>query len=178
MIRWKFLHTILIQLKVTERQLGDVWLEHQSRHWQLRVNDHAELEKWKMRVFKLRYRMTFFVQNLLAFFTGEIIDPNWTQLERKMERAVTVDEFLKDHTDFLNDCRKECMLTDVRFVEVSRWGAWRGVACGQGLMTSNPPFGPLLAVPRSTHERSTNTLRNPLKTRRPRTHGRIQLVGS
>lgn len=118
MIRWKFLHTILIQLKVTERQLGDVWLEHQSRHWQERVNEYPELEQWKMRVFKLRYRMTFFVQNLLAFFTSEVIDPNWSQLEKKMEKAKTVDEFLKDHTDFLNDCRKECMLTDVRFVEV------------------------------------------------------------
>jgi len=117
MIRWKFLHTILIQLKVTERQLADVWLEQQSKHWQTSIRDHPELEGWKMRVFKLRHRMTFFVQNVLAFYTSEIIDPNWLLLEKKIAQAKTVDQFLKDHTDFLNECRKECMLTDVRFVE-------------------------------------------------------------
>jgi gamma-tubulin complex component 2 len=119
MIRWKFVHTVLIQLKVTERQLADVWQEQQSKHWQTRVADHPELEGWKMRVFKLRHRMIFFVQNVLAFYTTEIIEPNWAQLEKKMESARTVDQFLKDHTDFLNECRRECMLTDVRFVEVS-----------------------------------------------------------
>lgn len=117
MIRWKFLHTILIQLKVTERQLADVWLEQQSKQWQSRASDHPELEGWKMRVFALRHRMTFFVQNVLAFFTAEVIEPNWASLERKIMAAKTVDQFLRDHTDFLNECRKECMLTDVRFVE-------------------------------------------------------------
>ncbi|CAO1626079.1 unnamed protein product [Parajaminaea phylloscopi] len=117
MIRWKFLHTILIQLKVAERQLSDVWLEQQAKHWQSRIAGHSELEGWKMRVFKLRHRMTSFTQNVLAFFTSEVIEPNWSQLEKKMSSAKTVDQFLRDHTDFLNECRKECMLTDVRFVE-------------------------------------------------------------
>lgn len=127
MIRWKFLHTILIQLKVTERQLSDVWLEQQAKHWQTRSTpSHPELEGWKMRVFKLRHRMTFFVQNVLAFFTGEIIEPNWGKLEERMVGARTVDQFLRDHTDFLNECRKECMLTDVRFVEVSKGESERG----------------------------------------------------
>lgn len=117
MIRWKFLHTILIQLKVTERQLADVWLEHKARHWQTRASEHSELEGWKMRVFRLRHRMTFFLQTVMAFFTSEVIEPNWAQLEKKIETATTVDQFLRDHTDFLNECRKECMLTDVRFVE-------------------------------------------------------------
>ncbi|CAO1628643.1 unnamed protein product [Sympodiomycopsis kandeliae] len=121
MIRWQFLHSILIQLKVTERQLSDLWLEHRSGHWSHRINDYPELEIWKMRVFRLRYRMSFFITNVLGFFTSEIIDPNWHLLESKFDKTKlkkkTVDEFLKDHTDFLNECRKECMLTDVRFVE-------------------------------------------------------------
>ncbi|CAO1613410.1 unnamed protein product [Jaminaea pallidilutea] len=117
MIRWKFLHCVLIQLKITERQLADVWQDQRQRHWQSKARDYPELEAWKMRVFKLRHRMTFFVRNVLAFFTSEIVEPHWVQLERKMESAKTVDQFLRDHTEFLNECRRECMLTDVRFVE-------------------------------------------------------------
>lgn len=127
MIRWKFLHCVLIQLKITERQLADVWQDQRQRHWQSKARDYPELEAWKMRVFKLRHRMTFFVRNVLAFFTSEIVEPHWVQLERKMESAKTVDQFLRDHTEFLNECRRECMLTDVRFVEVSCIKAQRSV---------------------------------------------------
>ena len=55
---------------------------------------------------------------LFRSMTAEVIEPNWRDLELKMERATTVDQFLKDHFDFLNLCRKECMLTDLRFVEM------------------------------------------------------------
>lgn len=127
MIRWKFLHCVLIQLKITERQLADVWQDQRQRHWQSKARDYPELEAWKMRVFKLRHRMTFFVRNVLAFFTSEIVEPHWVQLERKMESAKTVDQFLRDHTEFLNECRRECMLTDVRFVEVSCMKGQRSV---------------------------------------------------
>ena len=57
-------------------------------------------------------------QQLLAFYTSEILEPNWHELERKLRAARSVDQFMKDHFDFLNVCRKECMLTDYRYLEV------------------------------------------------------------
>ena len=73
-----------------------------------------------MRVHLLRQRMLLLVQQLLAFYTIEIIEPNWHELERKLHEAQSVDEFMKHHFDFLNTCRKECMLTDYRYLECHR----------------------------------------------------------
>lgn len=119
-LRWQFIQRSIIHLKVTERQLGDMWLEHQDDMWRSRTRDFDELERWKLRVSKMRHRMLFFVQQVLAFVTGEVLEPNWRDLETKMAKAKTVDQFMRDHFEFLNTCRKECMLTDLRFLEVGR----------------------------------------------------------
>lgn len=118
-LRWQFVHRCLTHLKMLERSLGEVWTEHSEDHWRSVVRDHAPLEAWKRRLFKLRHRMMFLVQQLLAFQMMEVIEPNWRDLESAMLRAKTVDQFMKDHFDYLNKCRKECMLTDLRYLEVS-----------------------------------------------------------
>ncbi|PWN47840.1 hypothetical protein IE53DRAFT_348536 [Violaceomyces palustris] len=115
-LRWQFVHRCLVHLKILERSLSDVWKEHSEEHWKVKIKDHPPLERWKRRLFKLRYRMMFLVQQLLAFQTGEVLEPNWRDLESKMIKAKTVDQFMKDHFDFLNTCRKECMLTDLRYL--------------------------------------------------------------
>ncbi|PWN36395.1 uncharacterized protein FA14DRAFT_135138 [Meira miltonrushii] len=117
-LRWQFLQRPIINLKATEKALCDVFTEHQEPAWRKLEKGHPQLQKWKMRIFNLRHRILFFVQQVTAFMTAEVIEPNWRDLESKMERATTVDQFLKDHFDFLNLCRKECMLTDLRFVEM------------------------------------------------------------
>lgn len=137
-LRWQFLQRPIIHFKATERALCDVWMEHQDDAWRDRERGNAALLRWKMRVFHLRHRILFFVQQVLAFVTAEVIEPNWRDLEEKMARATTVDEFLKDHFDFLNLCRKECMLTDLRYVEVCkcRRGGWP--PCLHHPTTNNP----------------------------------------
>lgn len=117
-LRWQFLQRPILHLKSTEKVLCDLWMEHQDTAWRSVERHHPQLQQWKMRIFRLRHRILFFVQQVLAFVTAEVIEPNWHELEIKMEQATTVDEFLKDHFDFLNICRKECMLTDLRYVEV------------------------------------------------------------
>ncbi|MCO5614103.1 hypothetical protein L7F22_068384 [Adiantum nelumboides] len=119
-LRWQFLQRPIIHLKATERSLCDVWVEHQDDSWRSLERRHPELQRWKMRVFRLRHRILFFVQQVLAFVTAEVLEPNWRDLEERMDKAKTVDQFMKDHFDFLNTCRKECMLTDLRYVEVSQ----------------------------------------------------------
>lgn len=119
-LRWQFIHRCLLLFKVLERALSEVWEEQTTSLW--RRHDrrpYAEtIEQWKKRVHLLRQRMLLFVQQLLAFYTSEILEPNWHELERKLEAARSVDQFMKDHFDFLNVCRKECMLTDYRYLEV------------------------------------------------------------
>lgn len=64
--------------------------------------------------------MLSFVQQILAFATFEVLEPNWRMLEAKLEKVTTVDQLLRDHVDFLDTCLKECMLTSSKLLRVSR----------------------------------------------------------
>ena len=63
--------------------------------------------------------MLAFVQQILAFVTFEVLEPNWHALEAKLEKVVTVDQLLRDHLDFLDTCLKESMLTSSNLIRVS-----------------------------------------------------------
>jgi gamma-tubulin complex component 2 len=63
--------------------------------------------------------MLAFVQQILAFATFEVLEPNWKALEKRLERVSTVDQVLRDHVDFLDTCLKECMLTSAKLLRVS-----------------------------------------------------------
>ena len=62
--------------------------------------------------------MLAFVQQILAFVTFEVLEPNWRALEAKLEKVVTVDQLLRDHVDFLDTCLKESMLTSSKLLKV------------------------------------------------------------
>lgn len=96
-----------------------MWAEHQTPFWKKPESDFSALEKWKYRVWRLRHRMMFFVQQVLAFYTSEVIEPNWMEFEEKLSKVKTVDQLMNDHTDLLNNCRTYCLLSHSDFVEVS-----------------------------------------------------------
>lgn len=62
--------------------------------------------------------MLAFVQQILAFATVEVLEPNWRKLEAKLSKVTTVDQLLRDHVDFLDTCLKECMLTSSKLLRV------------------------------------------------------------
>ena len=62
--------------------------------------------------------MLAFVQQILAFVTFEVLEPNWRNLEAKLAKVTTVDQLLRDHSDFLDTCLKEAMLTSARLLSV------------------------------------------------------------
>lgn len=62
--------------------------------------------------------MLAFVQQILAFVTFEALEPNWRNLEVKLAKVTTVDQLLRDHSDFLDTCLKESMLTSARLLSV------------------------------------------------------------
>lgn len=62
--------------------------------------------------------MLSFVQQILAFVTFEVLEPNWHALEVKLQKVTTVDQLLRDHVDFLDTCLKESMLTSSKLLKV------------------------------------------------------------
>lgn len=95
-----------------------MWVEQMTAPWRDTKNVFAEFSNWRARVCLLRARMLAFVQQILAFVTFEVLEPNWHKLEAKLEKVTTVDQLLRDHVDFLDTCLKECMLTSSKLLRV------------------------------------------------------------
>ena len=123
-----------------------MWIEHKTIPWKRSTRPdgsyepstpgpqlkdwHTDFHNWRKRVFLLRARMLAFIQQILAFATFEVLEPNWRKLEGKLEagKVETVDQLLRDHVDFLDTCLKECMLTSsklLRVCELNKASIWR-----------------------------------------------------
>ena len=61
--------------------------------------------------FILRHRLLFFIQNYLYHCTIEVLEPNWHQFNMDIKSANTIDEVIYLHNTFLDNCLKECLLT-------------------------------------------------------------------
>jgi gamma-tubulin complex component 2 len=120
-LRYQLLFRFLLHLKHVEQSLSTMWIEQKTTPWRRPVPNHPEFDKWRLRVFLLRARMLSFVQQILAFATFEVLEPNWRALEVKLAKVTTVDQLLRDHVDFLDTCLKECMLTSSKLLRVRRF---------------------------------------------------------
>ncbi|KZV76883.1 hypothetical protein PENSPDRAFT_741190 [Peniophora sp. CONT] len=111
-LRYQLIFRFLLHLKSLEQSLSTMWLDHKSSAWRV-LPSHAspDFEKWRRRVALLRLRMLAFVQQLLAYVTSEVVEPNWRRFEERLGKVGTVDALLRDHVDFLDTCSKECMMT-------------------------------------------------------------------
>lgn len=132
-LRYQLLFRNLLQLKHLERELNSVWLIHKLPIWSKRsapvkafasissdaaVLQSASLDQFKSRVFLLRSRMFYYVQQMYTFMVSEVLEVNWQKLEAKLKGVEMVDQLLRDHTDFLDTCLKECLLTNEDLLKV------------------------------------------------------------
>ncbi|KAF8880566.1 Spc98 family-domain-containing protein [Infundibulicybe gibba] len=115
-LRYQLLFRFLLHLKHVEQSLSAMWIEQKTPPWRMKVPNHPEFERWRLRVCLLRARMLSFVQQILVFVTFEVLEPNWRALEAKLTKVTTVDQLLRDHVDFLDTCLKECMLTSSKLL--------------------------------------------------------------
>ena len=44
--------------------------------------------------------------------TVEVLEPNWHKFETKLRSVSTIDEVLRHHSELLDTCLKECLLTN------------------------------------------------------------------
>jgi gamma-tubulin complex component 2 len=117
-LRYQLIFRFLLHLKHVEQMLTTMWIDHKAPNWRVPTPKHPEFTQWRSRVFVLRARMLAFVQQILAFATVEVLEPNWRKLEAKLGKVTTVDQLLRDHVDFLDTCLKECMLTSSKLLRV------------------------------------------------------------
>ena len=124
-LKYQMIFRFLLHLRNTEQALSAMWMEHMNESWQFPYSrpgaeeKYHDLARWRHGMFLLRARMLAFVQQLLAFVTSQVLEPNWRRLEASLSRVNTVDALLRVHFDFLDTCMKECMLTSASLMKVS-----------------------------------------------------------
>lgn len=117
-LRYQLIFRHLLALKHLEQSLTMNWLEHTKNPIWRKRTPHIGIEKWKNRLFTLRSRMLAFVQQMFAFAVSEVLEGNWRKLMARLQEVETVDQLLQYHTDFLDTCLKQCMLTSPNLLKV------------------------------------------------------------
>lgn len=70
------------------------------------------------RCFSLRQRMLHFIQNLQYYMVMEVIEPRFLRLEEALRTSTTVDELLEAHNTFLEECHRNCLLTEMDLFKI------------------------------------------------------------
>ncbi|KAG0201273.1 hypothetical protein BGX28_005846 [Mortierella sp. GBA30] len=114
--KYQLLFRHLLYLKHGEQVLCSTWTEHaKSLVWK---NVSPELKQWRGRVYSLRARMLTFVQQFAYYVCSEVLEPKWRELASKLAKVSTVDQVLQIHSDFLDTCLNECMLTNSKLLRI------------------------------------------------------------
>ncbi|KAF0711813.1 Aste57867_5071 [Aphanomyces stellatus] len=110
--KYQMIFRHLFFCKHVERRLCDAWRNHQS-------TKELALRSAMITSYCLRQRMLHFQQNFVYYMMFEVISPRWHALEAQLVTEVTtVDDILNCHRDFLDQCLKECLLTDPDLLRV------------------------------------------------------------
>jgi gamma-tubulin complex component 2 len=109
--KYQLIFRHLFLCKHVERQLGAAWSYHQSTR-------ELDLRRALASSYRVRQRMTHFLQNLEYYIMYEVLEPNWCTMEQNVRKASTIDEVLKYHSDFQDTCLTMMMLTDPNLVKV------------------------------------------------------------
>ncbi|KAI1285362.1 Gamma-tubulin complex component 2 [Halotydeus destructor] len=105
---YQMLFRHLFCCKYVERQLGAVWKQNKVA----KIYALSKVSAAYAEAFALRQRMLNFVQNLSYYMMVEVIEPSFHNFIAKINTMNTVDEIMKEHTNFVEGCLKDCMMTN------------------------------------------------------------------
>jgi len=104
--RYQLLFRHFLYCRHVERMLCRTWLSDQ------RQKGFNTAGTWHILAFALRQRMLNFVQSFQYYMMFEVIERNWHIMAGKLKDASTIDDVLNSHNNFLDNCLKQCMLTN------------------------------------------------------------------
>uniref|UniRef100_A0A672J8E8 Gamma-tubulin complex component n=1 Tax=Salarias fasciatus TaxID=181472 RepID=A0A672J8E8_SALFA len=111
--RYQMLFRHMFYCKHVERLLCNVWITNKDfKEYSL----HSA--KWFSAAFALRQRMLNFVQNIQYYMMFEVMEPTWHVMENNLKTASNIDDVLCHHTSFLDNCLKDCMLTNPELLRI------------------------------------------------------------
>ncbi|XP_061837149.1 gamma-tubulin complex component 2 isoform X2 [Nerophis lumbriciformis] len=111
--RYQMLFRHMFYCKHVERLLCNVWISNKDSK---QLSLHSA--KWFSAAFALRQRMLNFVQNIQYYMMFEVMEPTWHLMEKNLKTASNIDDVLCHHTSFLDNCLKDCMLTNPELLRI------------------------------------------------------------
>ncbi|XP_014909785.1 gamma-tubulin complex component 2 [Poecilia latipinna] len=111
--RYQMLFRHMFYCKHVERLLCNVWIS--NKDFKLYTLPSA---KWFAAAFALRQRMLNFIQNIQYYMMFEVMEPTWHIMENNLKTASNIDDVLCHHTSFLDNCLKDCMLTNPELLRI------------------------------------------------------------
>uniref|UniRef100_A0A182PHG5 Gamma-tubulin complex component n=1 Tax=Anopheles epiroticus TaxID=199890 RepID=A0A182PHG5_9DIPT len=105
--KYQMIFRQLFYLKYVERILCRVWIaNNETRQF---APNPAKLYR---SAFTLRQKMLIAIQSFESYMMIEVIEPNWHIFYHNMKQVKNIDDVLNYHQDFLDQCLKNCMLTE------------------------------------------------------------------
>ena len=65
-----------------------------------------------MKTYALRHRMLQFCKNYMYYMQIEVLEPNYHKFKQQLKTVKTIDDIMMHHSNFLDECLKQCLLTD------------------------------------------------------------------
>jgi gamma-tubulin complex component 2 len=62
--------------------------------------------------------MLQFSKNYIYYMVVEVLEPNFHKFRENLKKVKTLDEILMLHNNFLDECLKECLLTDQNLLKI------------------------------------------------------------
>jgi gamma-tubulin complex component 2 len=103
--KYQLIFRHLLQCKYAEKYLENVWCSHQ-------LFKECNVQSSLQLTYALRHRMLQFCKNYMYYMQYEVLEPNHHKLKEQLKKVKTVDEIILLHSNFLDECLKECLLTD------------------------------------------------------------------
>ena len=133
---YQLVFRLIFFAKYVERQLVSMWSDHQL------LKAMSSLRSACSPTFSLRRRMLHFIQNLVYYLKFDVIEPNWRELENKLNATKayccsnrtrmndegrtsssthlfpqTVDDLLHEHNQFLIRIAGQCLITNYDLID-------------------------------------------------------------
>jgi len=109
LIKYKILFRQLLILKYEEKKLSETWILQQNFK-------EFKLQNYLKPSYLLRDKMINFVKNIIYYFFNEVIEPNYLEFIGNLLNAKSIEEIIKFHDRYLDNCLKECLLDETEIL--------------------------------------------------------------
>lgn len=62
--------------------------------------------------------MLQYCKNYMYYMQVEVLEPNYRKLKAQLGTVKTIDDIMMHHSNFLDECLKQCLLTDQHMVKI------------------------------------------------------------